>query len=960
MAYPEYIFGSDLKLKLAFIINGQRVKPDTVPFDIRVWTFYPSQAKMASYDGENWINCKMVEDYLEVFFNAPQFTAGRLNADITLHYPDDDMPDLTLDKICKVRLDNPLVNPKTNDLIITGEISDTITGLSAYSAAVNNGFEGTEVEWLQSLKQPAIDAAAEAEALMEDFAAQELTRANEENTRKQSDLARVAEEQNRVNQELARANEENTRKQSELARVAEEQDRVNQELARANDENTRKQSELARVAEEQNRVNQELARANEENTRKQSELARVAEEQNRVNQELARTNEENTRKQSELARVAEEQNRVNQELARTDEENTRKSQEIARQNTIAGLGDSFDAKMDKNNPYYPVIPFTERVVADGGKIRNPTFILDLYKAHHNLLPNTKLLLVPECGVKTDTTDGSTTISKLYDLSSNNNDAIQSTKVNQPFLGGFIAPNEKYNINNITVNNSISYTPFSFASTDNWSMVLSLRNNKVNNTSIYLSANAYLKIYPNAITLYSSVGAVIFTTTIAKKYNLNHTIIINYKAGLPELYIDGVSLAVSSVVAGAITFDKFAVTTEYINGKVSYVSVFDKALEAKEIQDLNAFLTTSFPDIETIPVGYQQIATSNFEGVVNNIGDVIPEVQANTLGVELVNNGTFDTDTIWINGLGVTISGGTLNSNGTHISYIATQSTGINFYRKVYKIVYTVTNYTSGYIRLNLGGNNYTPTRTANGTYTEYLLVTNSNANTYIYLSGSSFIGSVDLVSVKEVGWDNSTEVYNYYKTTLAQSEYESCLAASMWSYYNNDILKGAVYGKLYNTYARYVLDYYAPEGYRFLTNDDIHQLTNSLGGEDVASGKMKLQGLDYWGTPNTSATNESGLTMLGAGYRDIEGTFKSEKVRYPLVGNSICRTVQYNTNSFLTSTIGFVVGRGYGLRLIKNSPYGDTNTELTTGYFTTNIASGTANKDLTIPFGYRVVSGSVH
>ena len=90
------------------MINGQRVNPDTVPFDIRVWTFYPSQAKTASYDGENWINCKMVEDYLEVFFDAPQFTAGRLNADITLHYPDDDFPDKIRDKIVKVRLDNPL------------------------------------------------------------------------------------------------------------------------------------------------------------------------------------------------------------------------------------------------------------------------------------------------------------------------------------------------------------------------------------------------------------------------------------------------------------------------------------------------------------------------------------------------------------------------------------------------------------------------------------------------------------------------------------------------------------------------------------------------------------------------------------------------------------------------------------------------------------------------------------
>ena len=315
----EHSLYEDIKLRLAFVINGQRVNPDLIPFDIKIWTLYPNKNKTASYDGDNWVNCLMREDYLEVILNAPQFNTGRLNVDITLHYPDDDFPDKIRDKIVKVRLDNPLVNPDTNDVIITGEVSDTIAGLSAYGVAVWNGFEGTEEEWLQSLKQPAIDAAAEAEALMEDFALQELARANEENTRKQSELARIAEEQNRVNQELARVDEENTRKQSELARIA----------------------------EEQNRVNQELARVDEENTRKQSELARIAEEQNRVNQELARANEENTRKQSELARIAEEQNRVNQELARVDEENTRQSQEQARQNTIAGLGDSFDTKIDK-------------------------------------------------------------------------------------------------------------------------------------------------------------------------------------------------------------------------------------------------------------------------------------------------------------------------------------------------------------------------------------------------------------------------------------------------------------------------------------------------------------------------------------------------------------------------------------------------------------------------------------
>lgn len=44
-----------------------------------------------------------------------------------------------------------------------------LSGLSAYEVAVINGFQGTEEEWLQSLKQPAIDAAEQAKEDIEQF-----------------------------------------------------------------------------------------------------------------------------------------------------------------------------------------------------------------------------------------------------------------------------------------------------------------------------------------------------------------------------------------------------------------------------------------------------------------------------------------------------------------------------------------------------------------------------------------------------------------------------------------------------------------------------------------------------------------------------------------------------------------------------------------------------------------------
>lgn len=44
-----------------------------------------------------------------------------------------------------------------------------LSGLSAYEVAVINGFQGTEEEWLQSLKQPAIDAAEQAKEDIEKY-----------------------------------------------------------------------------------------------------------------------------------------------------------------------------------------------------------------------------------------------------------------------------------------------------------------------------------------------------------------------------------------------------------------------------------------------------------------------------------------------------------------------------------------------------------------------------------------------------------------------------------------------------------------------------------------------------------------------------------------------------------------------------------------------------------------------
>ena len=99
------------------------------------------------------------------------------------------------------------------------------------------------------------------------------------------------------------------------------------------------------------------------------------------------------------------------------------------------------------------------------------------------------------------------------------------------------------------------------------------------------------------------------------------------------------------------------------------------------------------------------------------------------------------------------------------------------------------------------------------------------------------------------------------------------LTVPAWCYYNNNSNNGNTYGKLYNWYAVSHPNF-APVGYRVPTDTDWTNLTNCLGGELVAGGKMKSTST-LWSSPNIGGTNESLFNGLPGGYRDIDGTFNA-------------------------------------------------------------------------------------
>jgi uncharacterized protein (TIGR02145 family) len=95
-----------------------------------------------------------------------------------------------------------------------------------------------------------------------------------------------------------------------------------------------------------------------------------------------------------------------------------------------------------------------------------------------------------------------------------------------------------------------------------------------------------------------------------------------------------------------------------------------------------------------------------------------------------------------------------------------------------------------------------------------------------------------------------------------------------WCYYENDSKNGKKYGKLYNWYAVNDPRGLAPHGWHIPTDREWTLLIKYLGGESVAGGKMKSSGTQYWFSPNSGATNQSGFSGLPGGYRSSTGIFE--------------------------------------------------------------------------------------
>ena len=142
---------------------------------------------------------------------------------------------------------------------------------------------------------------------------------------------------------------------------------------------------------------------------------------------------------------------------------------------------------------------------------------------------------------------------------------------------------------------------------------------------------------------------------------------------------------------------------------------------------------------------------NEKGLIEDVqvlsGELVQNGNFEQIGSELVTNGNFDTDSDWTLGTGWSISDGKLVGDGAESN--ALQS-GVVQNGKTYKITLTANNITTGYISARIGSGGLENFQVnSNGTQTFY--ATADNGTFVLFRNQSGFDGSIDNVSVKEVG-----------------------------------------------------------------------------------------------------------------------------------------------------------------------------------------------------------------
>ena len=223
-------------------------------------------------------------------------------------------------------------------------------------------------------------------------------------------------------------------------------------------------------------------------------------------------------------------------------------------------------------------------------------------------------------------------------------------------------------------------------------------------------------------------------------------ITDYTQGEVRLTQAGIDISGSKNSIGAYTTTFTSSSSDgriIMQGLNSFIGSIDN-VSIKEITDADFDFTRN-----------SSATRVNSQGLIEDMqilsGDLVSNGDFSQEGSELITNGDFATDTNWSKSSNWTISGGAANSNGSNGAIY--QNIGL-VSGKTYKVNVEVS-LTSGSLYVREGNNgSVAETITQSGSYEIYLISGTATSQVgYIQFYSISFNGSIDNVSVKEVGQD---------------------------------------------------------------------------------------------------------------------------------------------------------------------------------------------------------------
>jgi hypothetical protein len=286
---------------------------------------------------------------------------------------------------------------------------------------------------------------------------------------------------------------------------------------------------------------------------------------------------------------------------------------------------------------------------------------------------------------------------------------------------------------------------------------------------------------------------------ASTIGFNYTISFYAKEGTsPTLRIDWINIAVGpvftfstgtfSVVAGYTTtvenvgdgwyrlsvtrsvtnanpgpgFVVSGATTVYLWG-VQY-EVGSTPTDYQPITDWNTEFKAAYPT-HSLYVDSNGVAPAVYPG--DQVGLILDTAKGglDSLGSDLVSNGTFATDTVWSKGANWTIGSGVATKTGgaaNNLTQTITSTAGL-----WYRITMDVTR-TAGTLTVSLGTSGTTYAITATGTYT-FFIVAGSSTQTLTLAGDSSFAGTVDNVTARLVPGNHAYQTTSGSRPALART-----------------------------------------------------------------------------------------------------------------------------------------------------------------------------------------------